>query len=309
MAYNIYLNIKMCIATLQNILPWIVVVVLISLYCYMWIHGVLSVMIIEPISRYVRTDVITVNPGDTIQMLIETMAKRRVRHILLRGTREFLTVDSVFNLIYRMSGVVRDPRHLESMKAGSLKTVKPPVVSGFISIAEAARVMVSSNLDFILVDHESGLGLLTVRDMIRAIEPGEAREPAIRYSTPRYPSVRSDSKVLDVVKAMGLHGVRSVLVLEDRRVVGVIPSLSVIDSLARFGFHTLWDEVMSVTMPVEAVAPSNATIEEVVATMRKYGSEAVILTVKDDVVGIVDEWGVIKALAGLGERLTLGSGF
>ncbi len=264
-------------------------------------------MIIEPASRYARTNIISVEPGDTVQVLVEVMARERVRHVMVKEIGEFITVDNIFSLIYRVLAVARDPRHLETMKVGSLKTLRPARVSGYISIAEAARVMASYRLDFTLVDTDKGMGILTVRDIIRAVEPGEARDPAIRYSTPRYPSVGPGSKVVDVVKAMGMHGVRSVLVLEGGSTVGVIPSLSVIGALSHLGFHGLWDEALSVAHPVEAVAPATASIGEAVYRMREYDTEAVVLEVRGDVVGVVDEWGVIKALAGLGERLVLGS--
>ncbi len=264
-------------------------------------------MIIEPASRYARTNIISVDPGDTVQDLLGIMARERVRHVMVRGSGEFITVDNIFSLIYRMLSVARDPRHLETMKIGFLKTLRPPRVSGYISIAEAARVMASTRLDFTLVDTEKGTGILTVRDIIRAVEPSEARDPAIRYSTPRYPSVGPSSKVVDVVKTMGMHGVRSVLVLEGRSAVGVIPSLSVIGALSHLGFHGLWDEALNVAHPVEAVAPATASIGDTAHKMREYDTEAVVLEVEGHVVGVVDEWGVIRALAGHGDRLVLGS--
>lgn len=263
-------------------------------------------MLAEPVSKYASPHIASVDPKDTIQSLIEAMSRMRVRHVMVSGSTGFLTVDSLFRLIHRVATVAEDPRHIGTMRVGALKTVKPPRVSGFISLLEAARVMATSSLDFLLVDSNRELKVFSVRELLAAVEPGDVEDPAIRYSMPRYPSVGPGDRIIDVIGRMSVHGVRSILVVEGRSIMGVIPSLSIVDALSHLGLHALWDEVDSVMHPVEAVVASSATVSEAAISMAKYGSEAVMLKAGKEVVGVLDEWGVIQAIAGSREGLVLG---
>ncbi len=191
----------------------------------------------------------------------------------------------------------------DSIRSSSLRTIKPPLVNGGSPIIDVAKIMHKASIDFVVVDSREFLGIFTVRGLLRAIEVGELPKPALHYSTKLYPAVDIEARLYDAIKAMRTYNVRSVLVTEAGRTIrGVIPSKEIIHALAEYGMHAINEEIHDVVNPVEAFASPEYSIDRVAKIMLDKDTEVTVINVGREVVGVVDEWGVIQAAAGVDSR-------
>jgi CBS domain-containing protein len=96
------------------------------------------------------------------------------------------------------------------------------------TILAAAEVMVKNNIGLLVVtqpDRDAKLaGVISERDIIRAIASGLALErPISEVCTKEVVTVRADSEVSEVAKAMNKHGIRHVVVVDEiGKAVGVV---------------------------------------------------------------------------------------
>jgi CBS domain-containing protein len=102
------------------------------------------------------------------------------------------------------------------------------VISSDATVLEASKLMVQKNVGLLVVcdakDKTKLLGVISERDVIRSIASGEILPSHVQaISTKNVVTVRADSDVAEAAKAMNKHGIRHVVVVDDRNIpMGVV---------------------------------------------------------------------------------------
>jgi CBS domain-containing protein len=102
------------------------------------------------------------------------------------------------------------------------------VISSDATVLETSKLMVQKNVGLLVVcdakDKTMLLGVISERDVIRSIASGEILPSHVHaISTKNVVTVRADSDVAEAAKAMNKHGIRHVVVVDDRNIpMGVV---------------------------------------------------------------------------------------
>lgn len=114
------------------------------------------------------------------------------------------------------------------MKVSDIVTRALAVISSDATVLEASKLMVQKNVGLLVVcdakDKTKLLGVISERDVIRSIASGEILPSHVQaISTKNVVTVRADSDVAEAAKAMNKHGIRHVVVVDDRNIpMGVV---------------------------------------------------------------------------------------
>ncbi|MCE4599534.1 MAG: CBS domain-containing protein [Desulfurococcales archaeon] len=259
-------------------------------------------MLEDPASIHAKSPILSISPDSSLLDAINLMVARGVRRLRVAraGEYTFTTVDSIIRILSEMSKLFTDDRSLRQVRIGSTNLVEPPVVGGDYTIRDIAGVMLKSNVDFVVVTGREYDAIMTVVDIIDAIDEKELDEPALNYASRRYPMVKAGLKLIDAVKMMSSFRVRSVLVVDDEgNVLGAISSKQILKMVSNYGFNILGDDLESSVKPVRAFADPGSTLGTVAKLMRQTGSEIAVLNVGKHVLGIINEFGVLTGISGI----------
>lgn len=107
--------------------------------------------------------------------------------------------------------------------------VRPMVtVSATDTVLAAAKLLVQNNIGLLVVTEKGAdgklAGVISERDIIRVVASGRTLEvPVNMVCVKNVVTVRGESDVAEAAKAMNKHGIRHVVVVDDRsRPVGVV---------------------------------------------------------------------------------------
>lgn len=107
--------------------------------------------------------------------------------------------------------------------------VRPMVtVSATDTVLAAAKLLVQNNIGLLVVTEKGAdgklAGVISERDIIRVVASGRTLEvPVNMVCAKNVVTVRGESDVAEAAKAMNKHGIRHVVVVDDRsRPVGVV---------------------------------------------------------------------------------------
>lgn len=101
-------------------------------------------------------------------------------------------------------------------------------ISSDATVLEASRLMVQENLGLLVVcdpkDKAKLLGVISERDIIKSFASGDKLPKRVNdISTKNVITVKGGSDVAEAAKAMNKHGIRHVVVVDDRNVpLGVV---------------------------------------------------------------------------------------
>ncbi|MCE4602562.1 MAG: CBS domain-containing protein [Desulfurococcales archaeon] len=255
----------------------------------------------DPVAVHARYIVYGV-PGDaSLEEVVEIMADRGVRRlrVYMGSGHAYVTARGV---VYTIDSI-KNAERLARLRATLLPLEYPPVIDGGITVREVARVMASRGSSFVEVSMGSELGVFTVADLLRSIEPGEMDEPVVAVMTPGYPSVEPGSRLVDAVHQMRIHGVDSVLVMHDGEMAGILDSRTLLEALSIRGFEVLDEPVYREAERVRCILGASQSLGEAAAMMASTGSSICVVAARGYIVGIVDEILVLEAVAGSARRL------
>lgn len=102
---------------------------------------------------------------------------------------------------------------------------------------------VAGKLDFhgvgalALLEHGSLMGIITERDIVRAIAAGAdlGRTPALEYMTPGATTIESEAGIGEAASLMASIGARHLPVTDGRAVIGMLSARDLIQALASGG--------------------------------------------------------------------------
>ena len=125
------------------------------------------------------------------------------------------------------------------LKVKDLMTTDVIAVGETVKIREAARIMLQKGVKSLPI-LKGGFyhGMITVRDIVRAVllEKMDPEILNVRDIMDQHPFfVSPDVEVEEAAKIMTKYGVRHLLVVDGRLVIGIISDRDIIDSLLREG--------------------------------------------------------------------------
>lgn len=193
---------------------------------------------------------------------------------------------------------------LEDEKVGSVMTLKPLTILPDSNVPKAARIMLENKITALpVVENNRLVGILTNSDILRfLLDAYEELRKTIyikNYMTDEVVSIEKSTSLLEAHRLMGTKRIRSLPVIEDGQLVGIVtrtdlmssdPSRMVSRNNQELSLKILTQDVEKLmTSPVYTISP-NAEINVAARLMLEHKIH--VLPVVDDekkVVGIITE--------------------
>ena len=255
------------------------------------------------------TDLVTVAPDDTIGDALGKMKTHDVHELPVLERKKIVGVVTLRELMRR--------RNLPPNTKVSTVLQVPPELTPDTVLPEAAEKMISTGFRAIPVAKGKSLvGILSRSDLVRALVETKALEGVVAkdFMTPNPQAVAENDTVEHAVQIMRSLGERSVPVVDKhRRIKGIVGMKDVVDLFARpkvreqYGEHAGREEkivleVQSVMRSPPITVGPDADVHRAAELMAKNHISSVVVTEKDEPVGIITTQDLMQFLAGLRER-------
>jgi CBS domain-containing protein len=113
-------------------------------------------------------------------------------------------------------------------------------VSKKASLGEAAAIMLEKGIGSALVEDKGEIiGIVTERDFVKSASMRERPERVDDIMTAELTTIDSDGGLLDAIELMESHGLRHLLVEENREIIGLISFRDILRAVATM--VTLWE--------------------------------------------------------------------
>jgi CBS domain-containing protein len=204
-----------------------------------------------PVSLYMSAPVVTVGTASTLDDARKLMAERNVSALPVVGPEGALAG------ILRRSDLLRVGRAGSGRRPGDANLSLPPaLVSDEMSddvptvrpeapLVEAAQRMVRDRTHrVVVVEGGVPVGILTTRDLMRALEEKRANHPVADFMSHPVFTIRADEPVALAVERLARARVTGLVVVEDGWPVGLFTEVEALES-AELPRHTPVEEAMS----------------------------------------------------------------
>ncbi|MEB3780202.1 MAG: CBS domain-containing protein [Desulfurococcales archaeon] len=228
--------------------------------------------------------------------IMELMARHGIRRVMiLDGVRpSFISIDTIIRVL-----ASTDYRKIETLEAVYLPLEVPPILHESMSVIEAVLLLMGSKRDYgIVLNNEESI--LTVRDVLKAVEKHDIELPVISCSLRRYPAIRTTASIHEAVKLMARYNVRALLVADPGgstyRVYGYLDSRKIIDFIAKMGSEALMLRVDQLYEPIKSRVEPGDTMSRAAKILAYTNAPLGVITVGDYIVGVVDEMGILESI-------------
>ncbi len=261
------------------------------------------------VSDFMSTDLVTVGPDDTIGDVLGKMKSRDVHEIPVLERKKLAGVVTMRELMRR--------RNLPPATKVSTVLQITADVAPETALPEAAERMISAGFRAVPVVKGKALaGIVSRSDLVRALVETRALEGIVAkdFMTPNPQCVAEDDTVEHAVQIMGSLGERSVPVVDkNRHLKGVVGMKDVVELFARpkvreqYGERAGREEKIALEVkgvmryPPLTVGPE-ADVHRAAELMERNHVSSIIVTEKDEPVGIITTPDLMQFLAGLRER-------
>src|SRR2546428_2403196 len=264
------------------------------------------------VSDHMSTDLVTAAPDDTIGDLLGKMKTKDIHEIPVLDRKRLVGIVTMRELMRRRNSP-------PSTKASTVLQVGPQVAPE-ATLPEAAEKMISAGFRAIpVVKGKALVGILSRSDLVRALDETRALEGVVArdFMTPNPQCVGEDDTVEQAVQIMRSLGERSVPVVDkNRHLKGVVGMKDVVDLFAQpkvreqYGERAGRQEKVGLEVkgvmryPPYTVGP-DADVHRAAELMAKNHISSIIVTERDEPVGIITSQDLMQFLAGLRERQQL----
>jgi CBS domain-containing protein len=265
-----------------------------------------------PVSAYMSTDLVTATPDDTLGDVLGKMKSNDVHELPVLERKKLVGVVTMRELMRR--------RNVPPTTKVSTVLEIAPEITPETALPEAAEKMISAGFRAIpVVQGKSLAGIVSRTDIVRALVDTRALEGiAVRdFMTPNPQCVAEDDTVEQAIQIMRSLGERSVPVVDgNRHLRGVVGLKDVVDLFARPKVREQYGEragreekvvleVKGVMRYPPFVVSPEADVHRAAEIMAKNHVSSIIVTEKDEPVGIITTQDLMQFLAGLRERQQL----
>lgn len=109
------------------------------------------------------------------------------------------------------------------------------VVSSELTVTDAAKMMVESNVDSVLVfENDKVIGIITNKDILaKVVSKGKDPSKISVKEITRQPLIKihKDAKVREAIELMKKHDIRRLVVTDDKRTIGIISQKKMVGDL------------------------------------------------------------------------------
>jgi len=265
-----------------------------------------------PVSAYMSTDLVTATPDDTLGDVLGKMKSNDVHELPVLERKKLAGVVTMRELMRR--------RNLPPTTKVSTVLEIAPEITPDTALPEAAEKMISAGFRAVpVVKGKSLIGIVSRSDIVRALVDTRAVEGvSVReFMTPNPQCVAEDDTVEHAVQIMRSLGERSVPVVDkNRHLKGVVGLKDVVELFARpkvrehYGERAGREEKVGLEVkgvmryPPYTVGP-DADVHRAAELMAKNHISSIIVTERDEPVGIITSQDLMQFLAGLRERQQL----
>src|SRR6266516_666599 len=261
------------------------------------------------VSDYMSTDLVTATPDDAIGDLLGKMKSKDIHEIPVLDRKRLVGIVTMRELMRRRNSP-------PSTRASTVLQVGPQVPPE-ATLPEAAEKMISTGFRAIPVAKGKSLvGILSRSDLVRALVETKAFEGVVAkdFMTPKPQAVAENDTVERAVQIMRSLGERSVPVVDKHRhIKGIVGMKDIVDLFARpkvreqYGDHAGREEkialeVQSVMRSPPITVGPDADVHRAAELMAKNHISSVVVTEKDEPVGIITTQDLMQFVAGLRER-------
>jgi CBS domain-containing protein/ribosome-associated translation inhibitor RaiA len=261
------------------------------------------------VSDFMTTELVTVAPDDTIGDALGKMKAHDVHELPILDRKKLVGVVTLRELMRR--------RNLPPTAKVSTVVEVPPEVAPDTPLPEVAEKLISTGFRAIPVAKGKSLvGILSRTDLVRALVETRALEGVLvrDFMTPNPQAVAENDTVEHAVQIMRSLGERSVPVVDKHRhLKGVLGMKDIVDLFARPKVREHYGEIAGreekVQIEVQSVmryppftVGPDADVHRAAELMAKNHISSVIVTEKDEPVGIITTQDLMQFLAGLRER-------
>ena len=261
------------------------------------------------VSDFMSAELVTASPDETLGDVLSKMKSHDIHELPVLDRKKLVGVVTMRELMRR--------RNLPPNTKVSTILENLPEITPETPLPEAAEKMISAGFRAIPVVKGKGLiGIISRSDIVRALVETRALE-GVRVSefmTPNPQAVAEDETVDHAVQIMRSLGERSVPVVDkNRHLRGVVGLKDIVDLFAQpkireqYGDRAGREEKVSMEVksvmryPPLTVGPE-ADVQRAAELMAKNHVSSVIVTEKDEPVGIITTQDLMAFLAGLRER-------
>jgi len=261
------------------------------------------------VSEFLSTEVVWAEPDDELGVVLGRMKKHDVHEVPVGRKGKMEGVVTLRELMRR--------HKLPPTTKVSTVMVTAPGIRSDTTLPEAAEQLIMTGFRALpVVDRKKLLGIVSRTDLVRAlVETGGLEGLKIRdFMTPNPQAVSENDTIEHAVHVMQSLGERSLPVVDkNRHLKGAIGMKDVTDLFAkpmnrehqgeRAGAETKVElEVKSVMHYPPVTMGPDGDLAHAAELMLKYEVSSVIITDKDEPVGIITKLDLMHFLAGLRER-------
>ena len=122
-------------------------------------------MMNEPLSSIMTTDIVTVNPGDTLQTVKDILFSKRIHHLPVVDGRKLVGIITTYDLV-RLDQPFSE---YENIRVKEVMTTKMATLEPHEKIGSAAEIFLENLFHGLPVVNEAGelLGIVTTFDVLK----------------------------------------------------------------------------------------------------------------------------------------------
>lgn len=108
------------------------------------------------------------------------------------------------------------------------------VVSSDLKVTDAAKMMIESSVDSVLVfENEKVIGIITNKDILTLVSKGKDPSKISVKEITHHPLIKihKDAKVKKAIELMKKHDIRRLVVTDDKRTIGIISQKKMVGDL------------------------------------------------------------------------------
>ncbi len=261
------------------------------------------------VSDFMSTDLVTAAPDDTIGDVLGKMKSNDVHELPVLARKKLAGIVTMRELMRR--------RNLPpSTKVSTVLQVAPEIAPD-TTLPEAAEMMISAGFRAVPVAKGKALaGIVSRSDLVRALVETRSLEGVLAqdFMTPNPQCIGEEDTVEHAVQIMRSLGERSVPVVDkNRHLKGVVGMKDVVDLFAltkvrpHLGEHVGREEKIALEVKAVMRYPPltvglEADVHRAAELMVKNHVSSIVVTEKDEPVGIITTQDLMQFLAGLRER-------